>query len=79
MISRLASLGHGGLVHLASWTTTWLKESPRWLCEMNEFIVATGEGAMWRLQGDDDGETMGEWLLAAERLTESCARVLSES
>ena len=45
-MSGLASLGHDGLVHLAIWTAVWLNESPRWLCEMNKFIIATGEGAM---------------------------------
>jgi len=79
VMSGLASLGHDGLVHLASWTAIWLNESPRWLCEMDEFIVATGEGAVWRLQGDDDGKMMEEWLLAAQRLTEFCARERSES
>jgi len=56
-----------------------MTESPHWLCEMNEFIVPTGDGVMWRLQGDDDGKMMEEWLLAAQRLTEFCARVRSES
>ena len=75
VISRLASLGHDGLVHLASWTVIWLTESPNWLCEMNEFIVASGEGAMWRLQGDDDGKTMESWLLAAETVAGFCVGV----
>jgi len=78
VMSGLASLGYHVLVHLAGWTITWLKESPRWLCEMNEFIVATGEGVMWRVQGDGDGKAMEGWLLTAERLTEYCARVRSE-
>ena len=76
-MSGLASLGHDGLVHLASWTAIWLNESPRWLCEINEFIVATGEGAMWRLQGDN-GQVTEEWLLATEAVVDFCAGVLSE-
>ena len=76
--SGLASLGHSGLEYLASWTITWLKESPRWLCEMNEFIVAIGEGALWRLHEDDDGKTMEGWLLAAEAVVDFCAGVRSE-
>jgi len=78
VMSGLASLGHSGLKYLASWTITWLKESPRWLCEMNEFIVAIGEGALWRLQGDGDGKMMEGWIHAAERLTDLCVGVRSK-
>lgn len=73
--SRLATLGHVGLVRLVNWTIIWLKESPRWLCEMNEFIVDIGEGAVWKLQGDDGGKTMEDWVLAAETAAEFCAGV----
>jgi len=76
-LSGLASLGHYGLKYLASWTITWLKESPQWLCEMIEFIVAIGDGALWRLQGDN-GQVTGEWLFATEAVVDFCAGVQSE-
>jgi len=76
-LSGLASLGHYGLKYLASWTAIWMNESPRWLCEMNEFIVAIGEGAMWRLQGNN-GQATEEWLLATEAVVDFCAGVRSE-
>jgi hypothetical protein len=57
------------------WTTIWLGESSRWLCELNEFIIETGEYLVWKLQGYPDEKVVGNWLVAEGTVAQFCAKV----
>jgi hypothetical protein len=57
------------------WATIWLSESPRWLCEVNQWTVIVAEGIAWKVGGDEGGEVLEGWLVAGEEVARYCAGV----
>jgi hypothetical protein len=62
-------------VKIVGWATTWLRENPRWLCEVNAWISGVGKGMAAKASRDGNDEVLEEWLVAGEEVANFCAGV----
>jgi hypothetical protein len=65
-------------VKLVGWATLWLKESPRWLCDVNTWIVRVAEDMAWKIGKEEGREVLEGWLVAGEEVARFCAGVKGE-
>lgn len=68
LIERIAIAG-------LSASTVWLRESPRYLCEVNEWLMTMGEAMASKLANEGLDNVLEQLLLSGEQVVRLCAFV----
>ncbi len=68
-------LHHTGALTIST-LTTWITESPRYLCMVNRWLVEVGEGVVEWALSEEVGQVAKGWTLAKQEVARYCGFVL---
>lgn len=74
-VLAMAPLTQRIMITLLKAATGWLRESPRYLCEVNDWLVKTGEGLALAVVDENSGDAIEQWFLSGKGVASFCALV----